>query len=209
MARFQFRPILVSDSRDQEDYDSESVSLNVYRCVCNQVALIADLVVDQLPLRKLDGARVIDTSKKTAKFHTEEDKTIYIRRPDGYEMRVLQKCKHCTLPIFYRPSPNSHLYFLIKDSLVVDSSMSVAGKEKKNVKLTKLTREAGKFGSVTVSTIDEEENEIEKHEAEASYTMNAKIIAQQLGKDTKKHAVEDLQSGKTKRHKGTLLDKTF
>ncbi|KAL5259947.1 hypothetical protein ACHWQZ_G010160 [Mnemiopsis leidyi] len=178
MARFQFRPILVSDSRDQEDYDSESVSLNVYRCVCNQ-------------------------------FHTEEDKTIYIRRPDGYEMRVLQKCKHCTLPIFYRPSPNSHLYFLIKDSLVVDSSMSVAGKEKKNVKLTKLTREAGKFGSVTVSTIDEEENEIEKHEAEASYTMNAKIIAQQLGKDTKKHAVEDLQSGKTKRHKGTLLDKTF
>ena len=37
MARFQFRPILVSDSRDQEDYDSESVSLNVYRCVCNQV----------------------------------------------------------------------------------------------------------------------------------------------------------------------------
>lgn len=48
-----------------------------------------------------------------------------------------------------------------------------------------------------------------QHEAEASYTMNAKIIAQQLGKDTKKHAVEDLQSGKTKRHKGTLLDKTF
>ena len=40
MARFQFRPILVSDSRDQEDYDSESVSLNVYRCICNQVSIL-------------------------------------------------------------------------------------------------------------------------------------------------------------------------
>ena len=37
MARFQFRPILVSDSRDEEDYDSASVSLNVYRCLCKQV----------------------------------------------------------------------------------------------------------------------------------------------------------------------------
>lgn len=67
MARFQFRPILVSDSRDQEDYDSASVSLNVYRCICKQVSLIADLDIKQLPLRKLDGARVVDTSKKTAK----------------------------------------------------------------------------------------------------------------------------------------------
>lgn len=208
MARFQFRPILVSDSRDQEDYDSESVSLNVYRCMCKQVALIADLVIEKLPLRKVDGARVIDTSKKTAKFHTDEGKTIYMRRTDGYEMRVLQKCKSCELPIFYRPSANSHLYFIIKDSLLVDKAMSVAGKEKKNVKLTKLTREAGKFGSVTVSTIDEEENEIEKHEAEASYTMNAKIIAQQLSQNKKKHASEP-PSGQTKRHKGTLLDKSF
>lgn len=147
-------------------------------------------------------------------------------------MRVLQTCKNCKLPVFYRPSPSSHLYFIIKglltdsgrssssicnlnifpcvsDSLVADSLMSVAGKEKKNVKLTKLTREAGKFGSVTVSTVDEEENEIEKHEAEASYTMNAKIIAQQLAKDSKTNQGGDINSKSNKRHKGTLLDKSF
>ena len=87
--------------------------------------------------------------------------------------------------------------------------MSVVGKEKKNVKLTKLTREAGKFGSVTVSTVDEEENEIEKHEAEASYTMNAKIIAQQLGRDSKKHPIDEPPKTKIKRHKGTLLDESY
>ena len=65
--RFQYRPILVTDSKDQEEYDSASVSLNVFRCLCKQVAVIADVVLEELPLRRRDGARVIDTSKRTAK----------------------------------------------------------------------------------------------------------------------------------------------
>lgn len=210
--RFQYRPILVTDSKDQEEYDSASVSLNVFRCLCKQVAMIADVVLEELPLRRRDCARVIDTSKRTAKFHTEEGKTIFIRRTDGYEMRVLQNCKTCKVPIFYRPSPTSHLYFIIKGGLVVDLAMSVKGKgaEKKNIKLTKMTREAGKFGSVTVSTVDEEENEMERHEAEASYQMNARIIAQQLARDKKPNPnSKEHTEHKSKRHKGTLLDESF
>ena len=40
--------------------------------------------------------------------------------------------------------------------------MSVIGKEKQVIKLTKMTREAGKFGSVTVSTVDQETEEVER-----------------------------------------------
>ena len=174
-----------------------------------QVALIGEVKIEKLPLRRRDGARVIDTSKKTAKFHTKPGKLIYIRRPDGYEPRYLQNCSHCELPISYRPTETSHLYFIIKDSLSLDMGMSLKTEQNKNIKLTKLTREAGKFGSVTVSTMDEEENEIEKHEAEASYTMNAKIIRQQLDKDRKRGSTAVEQGECSKRHKGTLLDRSL
>jgi len=211
MARFHLRPILVSDSKDQEDYDSDSVSLHVYRCICKQVAVISDMTLEKLPLRALDRARVIDTSKRTAKFHTELGEIIHIKRTDGYEARYYERCKQCHLPVFYRPTETSHLYFAIEGGLVLDSGMSVIGKEKQVIKLTKMTREAGKFGSVTVSTVDQEAEEVERHEAEASYTMNAKLIEQQLSKDRPvavKRTTVDKETGK-KRQKGTLLDQSY
>lgn len=80
------------------------------------------------------------------------------------------QCKTCKLPLFYRHSADTKVTFVFKRALVSSKNENVlnttanagplAAKPKK-VMVTKHTKNMGKFSSVTVSTIDEEEDEIE------------------------------------------------
>lgn len=84
-----------------------------------------------------------------------------------------KQCKTCHLPLFYRHSPDSKITFVLKRSVVQSKNenpfkaigdvgnqiLSTHGPRK--VLVTKHTKNMGKFSSVTVSTIDEEEDEIE------------------------------------------------
>lgn len=66
----------------------------------------------------------------------------------------------------------------------------------------------GKFSSVTVSTIEDEEDEIAEKEVEDSFAANAKIIEKQLERRMARKLQNVEQTNeevKTKKPRGTLL----
>ena len=177
-------------------------------------------MIEKLPLRKRDGARVIDGSKVTHKITPVFDEIVYINRIDkGIEKQYRYKCKHCNLQQFYRHDRNSNVTFIFKGAVVSSS-------QKKSDKVIPLAstianpqREAkskttnlGKFSSVTVSTISDDEDELEEKEIADSYALNAKIIEKQLerkGMNKRKLAEEehDHHSQKRTKPRGTLLER--
>lgn len=149
------------------------------------------------------------------------------------------------MPIFYRHDPNSGNTFILRHALVktkndihlnLDSnSAKVVSNESEKVMVTRHTKNMGKFSSVTVSTIDEEEDEIEavclnhfgpsrlniltlmyyilllQREIADSYANNARIIEKQLQRKGGK--VTDVgtrtrndDAGPSKKPRGTLID---
>jgi hypothetical protein len=83
---------------------------------------------------------------------------------------------------------------------------------RKKVMLNRHTTDAGKYSTVTVSTIDEEEEEIEAKEIANSFASNAGLVHKQLIRTEEgrkryqeQKAIEEFI--KAKKQRGTLIDR--
>ena len=91
-------PKIISRSIAVEDTvkkgPNENQALQVYYCLCGQMAVILDRNLEKLPLRERDGARVIDGSKHINKMKPVFDEVVFINRPQkGIEKQFRYKCK--------------------------------------------------------------------------------------------------------------------
>lgn len=219
MPKVVTRSIVVSDNREKEEYEKDK-PLQTYFCICGQMVLIVDCALEKLPLRARDGARVIDSTKHVNKKTAQKGETVHIRRPGGIEKQFREKCIKCGLLLFYRHSEkDAQVTFVVQGALFEPEKGPLKTpllfnrpKEKKKVMLSKKTKEMGKYATVTVSTIEDEEDEIEAKEIADSYASNARIISKQMErKGLNKRKAEDLVTEeierKAKLKKGTLIDK--
>ena len=224
MPKIISKSIVCSDSskeRDDFKHEYEEERLKTFFCLCGQLSLILSepektsdknvSILEKLPLRKEDGARVLDSTKIAYKItcNLENPDKIYIKRSKGIEMQKRFNCKKCKLPLFYT-FDNPAVTFIIAKSLRAkndcqDGSKNIVPQQKK-VFVKKQIKNLGKFSSVTVSTIEEENDEITEKEIAESFAMNAKIIEKQL--ERRKQKAKDQgeeEVVKVKKHRGTLL----
>ncbi|KRY83120.1 Uncharacterized protein T4D_13795 [Trichinella pseudospiralis] len=127
-----------------------------------------------------------------------------ICRSEGVEVQCRLECKQCSAIMFYYSPDRPDILFLVDRAVVSsdqlntakaaaatvsgsgvgscedDGDGSDAGSTTKKVMITKMVKSGGKFGSVTVSTIDEEEEELEAKEIAASYSNNAIVVEKQM-----------------------------
>jgi len=191
--------------------------LNLYYCLCGQMAVILDRKVEALPLRTKDGARVIDGSKHAHKLKLLFDEIVYIKRPEGVEKQHRYKCNGCNLQIFYRHDPDKDITFIFKGAIKSsaggisqkDIYSQVAQEAPKKRMVTKNFRTMGKYSSVTVSTVSDDEDELEDKEIAENYALNAKIINKQLDrKGMVRKGLEEEEEHKPAKQvkRGTLID---
>ncbi|KAI6208705.1 STING ER exit protein [Aphelenchoides besseyi] len=215
----------VDDDRNDgeiiDEEDKEEVFLKplyTYYCHCGQISLIIDSPVQRLPLRTRDRARVVDSKYTAAKFYVEEGNTVYVRRgEDKLEQQYRLVCKKCASPLFYQHHPvtnddSKYVRFIFDKALVL--SKGDGGKEEalqsRKVIIAKHVKNQGKIGSVTVSTVEEDEEEIEARESLESYTSNARIVEMKMKqsgmfRDKFRRPADGSGEPAKKRRAGTLM----
>nr|XP_024217909.1 UPF0428 protein CXorf56 homolog [Halyomorpha halys] len=108
-------------------------SLKNYHCVCGKLALIVNKPLVNLPLRKRDGARVVDSKKHFYRMISDpKPEKIHILRSKGVEKQYRFKCTKCKLPIFYKHEPTSGVTFILKNAVIGMDMVQVNPEEGKN-----------------------------------------------------------------------------
>merc|ERR1712016_339187 len=125
------------------------------------------------------------------------------------------KCKGCGLQLFYKHDPEKDVIFVFQGAIRtanqgisqkdIYSQVAQEGLAKKRM-VTKNFRTMGKYSSVTVSTVSDDEDELEDKEIAESYALNAQIINKQLDRRGLKRDLEQGGSGIKTQKRGTLLD---
>ncbi|RNA00792.1 hypothetical protein BpHYR1_050064 [Brachionus plicatilis] len=205
-------------TKEEEKEETQETPLYIYYCLCGQLALVIDISIEKLPLRPVDKARVIDYTRHAHKLTAQDDNTVYIRREKGVERQYRKKCIKCSLPIYYQfENVNNVPKFIIANSLTKESSSSNVYDHitlEPNKVIKNIRREDnGKATNVIVSTVEEDDEDIEAREAENCYTENARIIEIQLERKgmNKRKMMEEASrkeyEAKKANTRGTLIDK--
>merc|ERR1712142_304193 len=221
MPKVVSRSIVCSDVKhDAEEYKGEK-PLNVYYCICGQMALIIDCAIDKLPMRRRDNARVIDSKKHAHKLTCDKElDPVYIKREDGVEKQYRKKCRKCGLSLFYHHKEKGNTVTFVFDGAAVKESEAIAGKvsmynqvfekpkEQQKIMMKKSTKNMGKFGCTTISTLEDDEDAEDAKEIAGSFTANARIIDAQMERRGLKRNDMGLKetAAPTKKPKGTLFD---
>ena len=124
------------------------------------------------------------------------------------------KCQGCGLQLFYKHDPESPVIFVFKGAIRTtaagisqkDIYSQVAQEQPKKRMVTKNFRTMGKNSCVTVSTVSDDEDELEDKEIAESYALNAQIINKQLDRRGQKRGSEESGPSVQTAKRGTLLD---
>ena len=124
------------------------------------------------------------------------------------------KCKGCGLQLFYKHDTDRDVIFVFQGAIRtasqgisqrdIYSQVAQEGLAKKRM-VTKNFRTMGKYSSVTVSTVSDDEDELEDKEIAENYALNAQIINKQLDRKGRKNPGDDMPAAK-KEKRGTLID---
>ena len=195
--------------------EAEDKPLHVYYCLCGQMATILDRQLEKLPIRRRDGGRVIDGAKHAHKIKLEFEEIVHIKRPERVKKQHRYKCQGCGLQLFYKHDPKALAIFIFKGAIRTASQgisqkdiySQVAQEQPKKRMVTTNFRTMGKYSSVTVSTVSDDEDELEDKEIAENYALNAQIINKQLERKGVKRSLEEGRGPSQKTEKrGTLID---